>query len=64
MSFQFAFNDLSALSTEIENIVFGLNPGEESRPYRGKSGYYIFKNVEERKAVGKIKSCTNINCSS
>ncbi len=44
------------LPYEFENIVFGLKPGEESHPYRAKSGYYIFKNVAERKALGKIKA--------
>ncbi|MGI8583332.1 MAG: peptidylprolyl isomerase [Chitinophagaceae bacterium] len=44
------------LPYQFENIVFGLKPGEESHPYRAKSGYYIFKNVAERKALGKIKA--------
>jgi peptidyl-prolyl cis-trans isomerase SurA len=33
-----------------------LKPGESNKPYHGKNGYYIFKNIEERKAVGKIKA--------
>ena len=44
------------LPYEFENIVFGLKPGEESRAYRTQAGYYIFKNLEERKAVGKINA--------
>ncbi len=44
------------LPYEFENIVYRLKPGEESKPYRGKNGYYIFKNVEERRAVGKMKT--------
>jgi len=43
------------LPYEFENIVYGLKPGEESHPRRAKNGYYIFKNIKERKAVGKIK---------
>lgn len=44
------------LPYQFENIVFGLKPEEESKPSRGKNGYYIFKNIEERKALGKIKA--------
>ena len=47
-----AFN----LPYEFENIIYGLRPGETSKPYRTKNGYYIFKNIEERNAVGKIKA--------
>lgn len=42
------------LPYEFENIVYNLKPGEESKPFRVKIGYYIFKNIQERKAVGKI----------
>ena len=45
-----------SLPYDFENIVYSLKPSEESKPYRGKNGYYIFKNIEERKAVGKIKA--------
>ena len=45
-----------SLPYDFENIVYALKPGEESKPFRGKNGYYIFKNIEERKAVGKIKA--------
>ncbi|HEY8690134.1 MAG TPA: peptidylprolyl isomerase, partial [Chitinophagaceae bacterium] len=44
------------LPYEFENIVYSLKPGESNKPYHGKNGYYIFKNIEERKAVGKIKA--------
>jgi peptidyl-prolyl cis-trans isomerase SurA len=50
------FITVFSLPYEFENIVFGLKPGEDSHPYRAKSGYYIFKNVAERKALGKIKA--------
>ncbi len=42
-----------SLPYEIENIVYALKPGEFSKPYRSAIGYHIFKNDDERKAVGK-----------
>jgi len=45
-----AFN----LPYDFESIVYKLKPGEESKPFRVKNGFYIFKNTGERKAVGKI----------
>lgn len=42
------------LPYEYENIVYGLKPGQVSRPYRSKKGWHIFKNEEERPAFGKI----------
>ena len=41
---------------EFESIVYKLKPAQISTPYRSKSGYHIFQNIEERKAVGKIKT--------
>lgn len=38
-----------------ENIIYGLAPGKVSAPFTSKIGYHIFKNLEERKAIGKIK---------
>ena len=52
----FGFITVFNLPYGMENIVYSLNPGDESKPYRAKNGYYIFKNVEERKAVGKMKA--------
>ena len=43
------------LPYEFENIVYNLSPGKFSAPYKSKSGYHIFKVVDSRKAVGKIK---------
>ena len=43
------------LPYEFENIVYNLKPGQVSKPYRSKKGWHIFKNEEERPAVGKIK---------
>jgi len=43
------------LPYEYENIVYSLKPGQVSKPYRSPKGWHIFKNEEERPAVGKIK---------
>jgi peptidyl-prolyl cis-trans isomerase SurA len=40
---------------EFENIVYGLSPGQVSKPFRSKTGWHIFKNEQERPAEGKIK---------
>jgi peptidyl-prolyl cis-trans isomerase SurA len=40
----------------MEKAVYNLKPGEESKPVRANTGFYIFKNIEERKAAGKIKA--------
>ncbi len=42
------------LPYKFENIIYGLKPGNASKPFRTKNGWYIFKNVGERHAVGKI----------
>jgi peptidyl-prolyl cis-trans isomerase SurA len=44
-----------SLPYQFENVIYGLSPGKFSQPYRSNSGYHIFKNVSERKAVGRIK---------
>ncbi len=51
----FGFITAFTLPYEFENIVYSLKPGEISRPYRSKKGWHIFKNEEQRPAVGKIK---------
>ena len=40
---------------QFENVIYNLAPGKFSAPYRSNSGYHIFKNLGERKAVGRIK---------
>lgn len=50
------FVTVFSLPYEFENIVYKLNSGEVAKPYRTKNGYYIFKNLWERKAAGKIKA--------
>ncbi len=49
------FITVFTLPYEFENIIYSLKPGEVSKPYRSKKGWHIFKNEEERPAVGKIK---------
>ncbi|HEX5654887.1 MAG TPA: peptidylprolyl isomerase [Chitinophagaceae bacterium] len=39
-----------------ENAVYALAPGKISSPVRSKLGYHIFKNIGERKALGKMKA--------
>ena len=43
------------LPYDFENLVYALRAGQESKIFRTKNGFYIFKNIGERKAVGKIK---------
>lgn len=38
-----------------ENIIYQLKPGKVSAPYRSRAGYHLFKNIGERKALGKIR---------
>ncbi len=42
------------LPYQFENVIYSLEPGQVSKPYRTKNGWFIFKNESERKAVGKI----------
>jgi peptidyl-prolyl cis-trans isomerase SurA len=51
----FGFITVFTLPYEFENVVYELKPGQSSNPYRTKKGWHIFKNMEERHAVGKIK---------
>jgi peptidyl-prolyl cis-trans isomerase SurA len=44
------------LPYSIETPIYQLAPGKYSSPVRSKAGYHIFKNVAERKAVGKMKA--------
>ncbi|MEO6188935.1 MAG: peptidylprolyl isomerase [Ginsengibacter sp.] len=48
------FVTVFTLPYEYENIVYDLHPGETSKPMRSTKGWHIFKNKEERPAVGKI----------
>ena len=44
------------LPYEFENIIYSTPAGKYSNLYRSKIGYHIFKNLDERKAVGIIKA--------
>ena len=44
-----------SLPYQFENIIYRLSPGQFSEPFKSKTGYHIFKNVSERKAVGSIR---------
>ncbi len=50
------FVTVLAVPYSLENIIYGLKKGGISEPYRARNGYYFFKNIEERKAVGKMKA--------
>ena len=39
----------------IESQIYGLGSGKFSKPFRSNFGYHIFKNIEERQALGKRK---------
>jgi len=43
------------LPYELENLAYGLAPGQFSKPYRSKAGYHIFKNLGERRSLGRIR---------
>lgn len=44
------------LPYEFENAIYGTAAGKYSAVVRSRAGYHIFKNLGERKAVGKIKA--------
>jgi peptidyl-prolyl cis-trans isomerase SurA len=48
------FITVFSLPYDFENIVYRLKQGQVSVPYHSKNGWYIFKDLNERPAVGKI----------
>lgn len=50
------FITVFSLPYQFENIIYGLTPGKFSAPYKSKTGFHIFKNINERKAAGKINA--------
>ncbi|MFI5153473.1 MAG: peptidylprolyl isomerase [Chitinophagales bacterium] len=50
------FITVFTLPYELENLAYSIPTGGISRIYRGKNGYYIFKNLGIRKAIGKIRA--------
>ncbi len=49
------FVTVFTLPYDLENIVYALPVGGVSKPFFRGSGYYLFKNLATRKAVGKRK---------
>ncbi len=45
-----------SLPYELENLAYQTAPGKISVPHRSRSGYHIFKNNGERKALGKMRA--------
>jgi peptidyl-prolyl cis-trans isomerase SurA len=44
------------LPYELESVVYKTAPGKTSTVYISKAGYHIFKNIGERKALGRVKA--------
>jgi peptidyl-prolyl cis-trans isomerase SurA len=44
------------LPYELENLAYNTAPNQISKLYQSKAGYHIFKNLGERKALGRIKA--------
>ena len=42
------------LPYKFENAIYALKPGKASAPFQTKNGWYVFKDLGERHAVGKI----------
>ena len=40
----------------LENLAYATRQGEVSTIYQSKAGYHIFKNMAERKAVGRVRA--------
>jgi peptidyl-prolyl cis-trans isomerase SurA len=49
------FITVFTLPYEYETLIYNLKTGQASKPTRTKSGWHVFKLIEERKAVGKWK---------
>lgn len=39
----------------LENVIYSTPAGKISKPFTSRAGYHIFKNLGERKALGRIK---------
>jgi peptidyl-prolyl cis-trans isomerase SurA len=50
------FITVLTLPYEFENVIYTTPVGKNSSPVRSRIGYHIFRNLGERKAVGKIKA--------
>ena len=49
------FVTVFTLPYQYENIVFSLNKGSVSKPYRSKKAWHLFKVIDERPSAGKWK---------
>jgi peptidyl-prolyl cis-trans isomerase SurA len=45
-----------SLPYEMENVVYGLTPGNYSKPIAGVKGWHIFKLMSKRNSLGKMKA--------
>ncbi|HVW60322.1 MAG TPA: peptidylprolyl isomerase [Puia sp.] len=45
-----------SLPYELETLAYSTPEGQVSKPYHSKGGYHIFKNLGERKALGKMRA--------
>jgi peptidyl-prolyl cis-trans isomerase SurA len=45
-----------SLPYEMETVAYGTPAGKYSAPFKSSVGYHIFKNIGERKALGKMKA--------
>jgi len=52
---EIGFITVFTLPYALENLAYSTPPGKFSKIFRDKNGFHIFKNIEERKAIGKIK---------
>jgi peptidyl-prolyl cis-trans isomerase SurA len=50
------FITVFSLPYDLETLAYTTPEGKFSKIYRSKNGYHLFKNAEERKAIGRIKT--------
>ncbi|MHA4812153.1 peptidylprolyl isomerase [Flavitalea flava] len=46
---------LFTLPYDLETLAYSTPQGQFSKPFHGRAGYHIFKNLGERKSLGRIK---------
>ena len=49
------FITVFSLPYEFENVIYSTPPGQTSKPFASKRGYHIFRNIEQRPAMGTVK---------
>lgn len=45
-----------SLPYELENVIYTMAPGKATSNYTSKAGHHIFRNIGERKALGRMKA--------